>query len=255
MGARRRAVDTAVRLGRMLKEARIRRELTQGELARACALSQPFVSHLERGLGATTSLETWSIVGRAVGLDLAGFFEAASGASLPSDYQHLKRQQLVISVARDGRWQTLPEAPIEFDRLRSRSIDVLLFRSARREAAAVEICDWFDDIGKAMRSLDAKIAALERHFSLARDMTAPDWRTCGLWVVRGTARNRLLVREFEALFASKFRGSSSRWLGALRDPDESMPQDPGFLWTDIHGEALQVARIRSQQETVQPVDR
>jgi len=131
MGARRRAVDTAVRLGRMLKEARIRRELTQGELARACALSQPFVSHLERGLGATTSLETWSIVGRAVGLDMAAFFEAASGASLPIDYQHLKRQQLVISVARDGRWQTLPEAPIEFDRLRSRSIDVLLFRSAR----------------------------------------------------------------------------------------------------------------------------
>jgi transcriptional regulator with XRE-family HTH domain len=245
MGARRRAADIATRLGRMLKEARTRRHLSQGELAADVCAFAALVSHLERGLGATTSLETWAIVGSAVGLDLAAFFEATPGASVPRDYEHLKRQQLVISAAEGGGWQPLLEAPIDFDRLRSRSIDVLLLQLDRREAAAVEIWDWFDDVGKAIRGLDAKIAALDRHLSLSRDLASSPWHTSGLWVVRGTARNRLLVREFEALFAAKFRGSSSGWFTALVDPARRVPPRAGFIWTDSDGRKLQVARIGS----------
>lgn len=232
--ARTRAEVQAKRLGIALKEARRRSGLTQQDLADRVAVSQAQVSRLERGFGHTASIETWACVGAAVGCDLAAYLEQASGADLPRDYEHLKRQQLVLTTASPGGWRAGPETPVDPTWTRSRSVDVLLERPATREAVVVEIWDYFDDVGAAWRGLDAKIRAVQR-------MRA-GWPVGGLIVVRGTRRNRSLVREFAPLFRTRYRGSSVVWLHAL-ETRAPVPEAPGFLWTDIRGTRLIPARF------------
>lgn len=231
--ARARADASARRMGISLREGRTISGWTQSELGQRVGLSQGEISRLERGLGSSASLETWACVGAAVGCELSVYLEAMSGASLPRDYEHLKRQQLVVETARPGGWAAWPEA--EIDRLwrRSRSIDVLLERRQRHEIAVVEIWDFFDDVGGAWRGLDGKVATVRRR--------NPGSRAMGLIVVRRTRRNQGLVKEFAPLFMARFPESSA-WLRALAG-DAPMPPAPGFLWTDVKGTRLIKARF------------
>lgn len=168
-------------------------------------------------------------------MQLAAFIEAMPGADLPRDIEHLRRQSLVVATAARGGWTALPEANLEEGRW-SRSIDVLLGRAARREAAVVEIWDLLLDGGEAMRGLTAKVNAL-------RARLGGDWRVAGLLVVRGTHRNRRLVRDLAALFAARYPASSASWLRALSEPDAPMPDGAGFAWTDVPGTRLVAARL------------
>jgi hypothetical protein len=198
---------------------------------------------LERGQGATASIETWASVAAAAGTQLAAFLEELPGATRPRDYEHLKRQQLVIETARFGGWTPTIEQAINRAWERHRSIDVRLVRPSRRESAIVEIWDWFDDVGAAFRGLDAKVTATEREH-LARELTGSgSWRVAGLIVVRGTRRNRQLVQEFVSVFRARFPGSGRAWLDALRASDSPMPEGAGFLWTDVRGGRLFGARF------------
>jgi hypothetical protein len=205
-------------------------------------ISQPRYSELERGLGASAPLATWSAAAEALGEQLVAFLEHVPGAALPRDYEHLKRQQLVVRAAIKGGWQPMPESPIDPSAVRSRSIDVFLTRADRHEAAAVEIWDWFNDVGAAMRGLDNKIAAIRRTLAPDADGDIGAWRVGGLWVVRGTHRNRGLVRELRDVFESKFSGSAAGWLAALEDPATAMPSSSGLLWTDVKGTRLIAGR-------------
>jgi hypothetical protein len=192
---------------------------------------------MERGRGAGATLETWASVAAAVDEQLVAYLERASAASLPRDHVHLRGQELVIRTARSGGWLPMPEAPVDPNALRSRSIDVLLARASRGEIAVVEVWDWFDDVGGAMRSLDGKVDAA------LRGVAAGNRRAGGLWVVRATRRNRALVAELHAVFSAKFTGSASDWLRALREPDRPMPAEHGFVWADVSGSRLFAARL------------
>jgi len=236
-------VALAGRLGAALREARRASGRLQREASVEAGVSQPRFSELERGLGASASLATWTAAAEALGEQLVAFLEHVSGGSLPRDYEHLKRQQLVVSAAMRGGWEPTPESPIDPNALRSRSIDVFLARRYRREAAAVEIWDWFNDVGAAMRGLDDKVAAVRRGLGPDADGDNEAWRVRGLWVVRGTRRNRELVRELHDLVASKFAGSAIAWLAALEDPAAAMPASTGLLWTDVKGTRLIAGRL------------
>jgi hypothetical protein len=203
---------------------------------------------MERGRGAAASLETWSSVAASLDLQLVAFLEGVPGAERPRDYQHLKRQQLVIETARPGGWIAHPELLLDPDAPRSRSIDVALIRPVRQEAAVVEVWDFFDDVGAAKRSLDGKVATLERLLTTATDIREAEiFRVRGLWVVRGTGRNRAIVAEFANLFALAFPGSSVDWLRCLANPDISMPEANGLVWTDVAGTTLRAARHRQRR--------
>jgi transcriptional regulator with XRE-family HTH domain len=206
---------------------------TQQALADRVGVSQAEISRLERGLGQSASIETWACAGAAVGCDLTAYLEASSGATLPRDYEHLKRQQLVLDTARPGGWTGRPEADI--DRLwnRSRSVDLLLERVLRGELAVTEVWDFFDDVGGAWRGLDGKVAAVRR--------LHPHHRVGGLLVVRRTRRNLELVREFGSLFGAKFP-TSGAWLRALQT-EAPMPDSSGFVWTNVGGTRLISARL------------
>ena len=234
LGGRRRADELANRLGVALRGSRRALGLRQVDVADRSGVSQGWVSRMERGSGRTAPLETWAAVALAAGRQLAAFLEEQSGAIGPRDYQHLKRQDLVLAAARGGGWSGVPEALVDPGWSRPRSIDVLLQRPARRELAVVEIWDLFDDVGAAWRGLDAKVAAVAR--------ARPEWAVSGLMIVRGTRRNRELVRELGTVFRARHPASSGAWLTALTSAAR-MPADRGFLWTDVAGTRLIPARL------------
>ena len=178
----------------------------------------------------------------AVGEQLVGFLEAAPGASPPRDLEHLRRQELVIATAQFGGWACRPEAPLVAAAGRPRSIDVLLERQVRHELGIVEIWDYLDDVGAAMRSLD------EKQLLLAAAGQSDATRVGALWVVRGTRRNRELVAAYPELFCARFPASSTGWLAALVDPHAPMPGQPGLMWTDVPGKRL-IAWHRSRTAT------
>jgi transcriptional regulator with XRE-family HTH domain len=215
--------------------------LTQHELAARSEISQARVSEIERGEGWATSLMTLACLAAAVGEQLVVFLEHAPGADRPRDIEHLRRQSAVVEIGRTGGWSALPEFAIDPAAPRSRSIDVALVRRATREAVVVEVWDWFDDVGAGLRGLDAKSGALATR--LRSQQNGRDaWRVRGLYVVRGTRRNRRLVDELRPLFAARFPGSALAWLGALTDTGRTMPAADGLLWSDRNG-ALTASRL------------
>jgi hypothetical protein len=218
--------------------------MTQAQVADRAALSQTLISDLEIGHGQGASIETWAMVAAAVGEQFVGFLENAPGASLPRDIQHLRRQSALIVIAAPGGWSGLPEFRLDRDARWSRSIDVALVRQATAEAVVVEIWNWFEDVGAAMRGLDGKVAAL-------RDALDPsiEWTVRGLFIVRDTRRNRKLAAEVGPLFAARFPGNARDWLRALTDPRQPMPNRDGLLWSDRTGSKLTASRLRSTPAT------
>ena len=101
------------------------------------------------------ALETLGACAAALNVQLAAFFEAMPGADLPRDIEHLRRQNLVVATAQAGAGRRSRRRRVDEGRW-SRSIDVLLSRAARREAAVVEIWDLLLDGGEAMRGLDGE---------------------------------------------------------------------------------------------------
>ena len=238
MTGRARAAYVAKRLGIGLRDGRLAAGLPQREVAARAGVSQPEIAKLEGGHGTDTGVDTWAACGAAVGLQLAAFFEAAAGADMPRDIEHLKRQNLVIAMAASGGWHAEPEAALAGDGPRPRSIDVLLTRSARREAAVVEVWDLILDGGQVMRTLEAKVLD-------TRGRLGATWRVEGLLIVRGTQRNRRLIGDLSALFSARYPASSHAWLRALVDRVHPMPGAGGFAWTDVKGERLLPSRLRA----------
>lgn len=232
---RERAVQVARRIGAALRDARRRAGLRQVDIAERAGVSQSFYSRLERGLATSASLETLAASAEAVGHQLAAFLELAPGATPPRDIEHLRRQRLVIDTATTGGWRAVPEAALPDDGPHPRSIDVLLRRPARREISVVEIVDYLADVGDAMRNLEAKVLAIATG--------EPGATVAGLFVVRRTRRNRLVVADLHSLFAARYPGSAAAWLKALRDPAAPMPAVAGFAWTSVRGDRLIAARL------------
>jgi transcriptional regulator with XRE-family HTH domain len=237
MAGRARGAYVAKRLGIGLRDARLAAGLPQRVVAARAGVSQPEIAKLEGGRGSDTGIDTWAACGAAVGLQLAAFFEVTPGADVPRDIEHLKRQNLVIATSAIGGWHAEPEAAIPGDGPRPRSIDVLLTRAARREAAVVEVWDLVLDGGQVMRSLEAKVLA-------TRERLGADWHVEGLLIVRGTQRNRRLIGGLKALFVARYPASSHAWLRAFRDGSAGMPDAAGLVWTDVTGESLLPARLR-----------
>jgi hypothetical protein len=114
-------------------------------------------------------------------MELVAFFDRSSGAELPRDIEHLRRQSAITARAAGGGWLVAPEAPV-VAMTPGRVIDLLLEREAHREAAIIEVWDWLTDVGAAFRSLDEKVAAVQRKRG--------GWAVAGAWVLRGTRRSR-----------------------------------------------------------------
>lgn len=67
-------------------------------------------------------------------------------------------------------------------------------------------------------------------------MWGPSARAALVWVVRATARNRLLVARYPEVFATRFPGSSRAWVAALT-AGGPIPTEPGLVWCDADDHA------------------
>ena len=149
------ASSIAGSLGRELRATARRRRLTQAVLGRRVGLSGPRIGEIERGHGASASLETWVKLGKAVDRPLAVSFSRDIDAHEPRDAGHLVAQEFVLGLARNhGRRAgfELPTRPSD----PTRSIDVALRDDAARAFIVVEIWNRFDDLGRAARATSRK---------------------------------------------------------------------------------------------------
>jgi len=225
--------EQLARLGVELRAARVRRRVTQDDLAARAGLSQAAVSRAERGRGGSMTIDAWQRLAVAVGMPLRISFGRDPLADT-ADAAHLAIQELVLAVARgagfSGRFElaTRPTQP-------ARSIDVSLIHEARRSIVVAECWNTFGDVGAGARSSARKLAE-------ARDLAVSRWgeaphRVGLLWVVRASAANRALVARYPEVFASQFPGSSADWVRTLTD-GAPPPDEPGLVWCDARATRL-----------------
>lgn len=237
--ARRRNRELAARLGAELRTSRMHRRLTQAALATELRIAQSTVSRMERGDGGSTALGLWQLAFATVDrrLDLA---PSPDPLREVRDAGHLAMQDLVLRCARAagyGRSFELATKPMD----PSRSADVGLRDEGRRLLVLVECWNSIGDIGAAARSTSRKLAEAEQ-LAVALGM-GPDIRVRGVWVVRATRRNIDLVRRYPEVFATRFPGSSARWVRALV-AGEAPPMEAGLIWCDIPATRLFAWRQR-----------
>jgi transcriptional regulator with XRE-family HTH domain len=236
-------------MGRMLKDARTSKRLTQQQASDRAGISRSAWSGLEVSGDGRITLATWNRAATAVDSQLEVYLKRTTAATEPRDAAHLRNQELVIRTVRPGGWRALPEAAIDRDARTTRAADVLLSRGEpATEYVIVEVWDWFDDVGGALREFDRRLAALERYAIARMHPDQPLPRTSGCWVVRATHRNRQLVADHRHVFRARFPCSGGEWLLALGRPTAPAPDQPALLWVSVNGERLFASRLGSKQD-------
>jgi transcriptional regulator with XRE-family HTH domain len=250
VAADRHAQTVATALGVSLRGARSGNGATQLQVADAAGLAVSTVSEAERGNGFNFTLTTWSRLALASGSRLRVDLERATAADQPRDAAHLRVQQLLLDVSRRGRWNGAPELAIDDAARGSRFLDVALERSAvgsRPEAIVIEVVDWLDDVGSALRDWQGRRARLDRLATARLMRDDPDTaqpilpRVGGCWVLRATRRNRQLVADHQLVFRTTFPGSATGWLRALTTP-APIPEHAALLWVSVDGRRLWASR-------------
>ena len=238
--ADRRNREQLARAGADLREARMRRHLTQALVAERAGIGRMVVSRVERGLGSSVTLDAWQRIGLAVGRPLViGLQRDVAGET--ADAGHLAMQELILRLGRragfDGTFELTTRSAEPW-----RSIDVGLAQPSRCLLIVVECWNTIGDVGAAVRTSMRKLAETES-VAVARWGTAPS--IVGLvWVVRATARNRALVARYPEVFGSRFPGSSAAWIATLTEASQP-PALPGLVWANISATRLFAWRRRA----------
>jgi transcriptional regulator with XRE-family HTH domain len=221
--ARRLNLEQLARLGAELRASRLRRRLTQEQLAELAGISRSAESRIERGQGGGQSLDTWQRLAIAAGTPLLARLQR-DPLEDTADAGHLAMQELVLRLGRRAGARGLFELATKQGEP-WRSTDVGLRDDVRRRLWLIECWNSFGDIGAGARSSARKVAEAERLAIALGGQEPYAVRSC--WVVRDTRRNRELVRRYPEVFAARFPASSRGWVAALEtgvDP----PLEPGL---------------------------
>ncbi len=189
---------------------------------------QDTISRAERGLGGGLTLDAWQRIAIALGTSLRVNLPRDPLAET-ADAGHLAMQELVLRLGRAAGNKGLVELPTKPNEP-WRSIDVALIDDVHRRLTVVECWNTIGDIGAAARTSTRKLAEAE---AIATARWGERTHDVGLvWVVRATKRNRALVARYPEVFASRFAGSSARWVQAL-EAGQAPPADPGLVWSTV----------------------
>lgn len=241
------ASDLAKTLGSALKDARATAARSQRAAGEVAGMAHSTIAEAEKGEGDDFTLRTWSRLAAAAGVEFHAYLKRASAADRPRDAVHLRVQELLLRTSSPGGWGGEAELAIDDAARGSRSVDVALERAALGvpEVAVLEVVDWLDDVGAALRDWTRRLARVDQLATarLTREggggTVLP--RISGCWVLRATERNRGLVRDHGLVFRGRFPGSGATWLRALRGPTP-MPLEPALLWVSVDGTRLWPAR-------------
>jgi transcriptional regulator with XRE-family HTH domain len=228
------AAAAALELGNVVLTSRTRRRWSQDELADRVGMHRTRIGQIERGHGGTVPLERWFAIAEALERPLR-ISLGRDELEAPPDAGHLLLQELVLRLARGagytGRFELATRSAEP-----SRSADAGLRDDRNRRLVLVECVNTFGDIGASVRSSDRKRAEAANHaIAISPTERAYSVHTC--WVVRATRANRALVARYPHIFASRFPGSSARWVAALTT-GATPPDEPGLVWADVAGTRL-----------------
>jgi transcriptional regulator with XRE-family HTH domain len=227
---RRQAGDDAQSLGAKVRSARKRRRWSQRALGEMVGLTQTRLGQIERGLGATASLEVWHAIASALAMPLR--VELGRDSTEEAlDAGHLAIQELMLRLAREtGRAKTFELATKPANP--SYSIDVGTRDDANRVLIIQECWNSFGNINESVRSTRRKIAEAEQLAVAIGGENGP-YRVAAVWIVRDTRRNREILTRYPEVFASAFTGSSMEWVRALITVGAAPPAELGLVWCDL----------------------
>ena len=172
----RRGLRSITEVGREIRDARVLRSLTQGQVAAACGISQSHEGKIERGEVRTVSAVMLAQLCSVVGLDLN--VRTFAGASSIRDTAHVELLRRVRSLLHPRwRWRTEVALPIPGDQ---RAWDAVIALDGLR--IGVEAETRLRDI----QALDRRIALKLRDGGLDHV----------LLVLAGTRSNRTAIRDF-----------------------------------------------------------
>lgn len=227
------AHEQLAEIGSGLHANRMRRGLTQQQVADRAHVARSTVGRIERGRSETITLASIQRVAHSLGRPLR-LSLARDPWEEPADAGHLAVQELLVRLggtAGHVPMLELPTRPTD----PARSADVVLCDDGRRIMLLLEAWNVFGDIGASIRASDRKRVDAEA-LAVLRWGEAPHRVALG-WIVRSTMRNRALLARYPSLFALRFPGSSSGLVRAITTGSEPPPA-PALAWCDVNATRL-----------------
>jgi transcriptional regulator with XRE-family HTH domain len=212
----------AATLGDRIRRARAAAGRRQSEVADRASVSQTMVCRMELGRGASVSLGSWAAVAETLGVDLLAL--EPGGESPPQDDIELRCHRLAAEVARGGGWTATAEIVRASPDRAPYSVETILVRPSRSEAAVVRAWHPVPNVGVALDTLQARKDDLQRSFG-------PGWTVSALVLCPWTTAGRRRISELAPRLATVLPATSGAWMTALRHARSPMPSD-GLLWTD-----------------------
>ena len=201
-----------LRFGATIRAVRVRRRLTQRQVADRAGASQPTVSRVEHGDAARLSLDTLRTICRVldVRVDLEPRWRGPGLARL-LDARHAEMQQAAVRLLSGAGWVAVPE--VTFSQFGERgSIDVLGWDRDHRAALVVELKSALVDLQDLLASLDRKRRLAP---GICRDRGWPAQCVGACIVIADTRANRRRVAAHVTLLRTAYPDDGHvlrRWL-------------------------------------------
>lgn len=221
------------KVGSVFRAVRIRRGMSQSQVAEAAGISRAVVSSIERGLLEGTSMRLVRRVSTALGisLELEARWRGAEAATL-LDERHARLVRAVVARLTGLGWQAFPEHTFNVWGERG-SVDVLAWQPATRAVLCVEVKTKLADLQDLLATMDKKRRLAP---SIVR---AEGWRPLvvgSVLVVPAETWARSAVDRFDSVFAAALPDRTADVLGWLKTSDRDM-RGIWFLPNDARGSA------------------
>ena len=230
--------------GRGLRALRIRKRLTQEQVAQTAGVSRGVVARIERGHASAATVATLdrlaSVLQARVLVRLSWNGEALDRLL---DARHATTVEEVVRTLRAHAWDVLTE--VSFNEFGERgSIDILAFHPRTHVLLVVEVKTVIADAQELQATLDRKVRLAPK---IARSRGWAAARVATLLVVVESRTNRDRVARLGATFGNAFPHRNvaiRRWLSR---PEQDRPLR-GLWFLRIGTEAVVTERVRTRQE-------
>ena len=226
--------------GRGFRALRIRKRLTQLDLAGRAAVSRGVIVRIERGGAANVTVETLERIAAPLGARvLCRLSWNGEGLDRLLDSRHAAIVEQIVRILGGAGWLIATE--VSFNHFGERgSIDILAFHPATRLLLVIEVKSVVPDVQASLVTLDRK----ERlALQIARER---GWSAVGvsrLLVIREDRTARRRIADHAATFANAFPDRARTIRAWLVRPDRSRPLR-GLWFLSIESQADATQRVR-----------
>jgi transcriptional regulator with XRE-family HTH domain len=230
-------------LGRSMRAIRIRKRLTQEQLARRIGVSRGVVARLEQGHGSRVSVAMLDRVALALGARLVVRLSwQGEGLDRLLDGRHAATVEEVVRILRSAGWELATE--VSFNEFGERgSIDILAAHLPTRRLLVIEVKTAIADAQDLLSTLDRKVRLAPR---IARGRGWPASTVSKLLVVVESRTNRqridALATTFEVAFPSR-TWAVRRWI----DSPNTTSALHGIWFLRTGTEAVVTQRVRARR--------